>query len=468
MTFQPSALVLCSALLSGCALTPTDSAQTPDVPTAWKYPRQRQLPPAEAAQTVVSTQWWSEFGSAELDAVVATAHAQSVDIATSVARVQQARAQARIAGSALLPEVSASTRVNRDGRISGRSGQSDAAGTHYALGVNTSYEIDFWGKNAAIRDAALADVHAAAFDRDALRLTVTAAAASQWLLAVGLRERLAIAHLNLNTAQQVLQTIVTRERAGVATALDLAQQRSLVAAQARQLAALRQQADNAQITLAVLLGIAPSDPRATVRANSLTTLTAPSIAEGLPANLLTRRPDISRAEARLTAAEANVLAARAAMLPSLTLTAALGTNAAHLSTLVDHPIYSVAAGLAAPIFNAGKLAAGRDFARAQQDALIAEYRGTIVAALGDVETALTTQTGTDAQRQAQGEELKQAELAYQLAQTRYRAGAESMLTLLDAQRTLYGSQDAAVALHQEYLQAHVALFKALGGGWSLP
>jgi outer membrane protein TolC len=167
----------------------------------------------------------------------------------------------------------------------------------------------------------------------------------------------------------------------------------------------------------------------------------------------------------LTAADANIIAARAAMLPSISLSGDINAGSNRLSSVFDNPVYSLAAGLAAPIFNAGRLAAGRDLAVAQREELLANYRRAIVAAFGDVETAMNAVSGIDAQRVAQEEELRQAQRALTLAESRYRAGAETSLTLLDAQRTLYAAQDTAAQLRTLRLQASVSLYKALGGGW---
>ena len=245
--------------------------------------------------------------------------------------------------------------------------------------------------------------------------------------------------------------------------MELAQQRGVLAAQMRARAAIRQQAEDSQTTLAVLLGRNPS--LLSLAVTDLKSLQAPTTGAGLPADLLTRRPDIARAEAQLARADANVIAARAAMLPRITLGGDMTAASNRVSSVFDNPVYSLAAGLAAPIFNAGRLAAGRDLALAQREELLANYRRAIVAAFGDVETAFNAVAGIDAQRTAQAEELRQAQRAFNLAESRYRAGAETSLTLLDAQRTLYAAQDAAAQLRTLRLQASVSLYKALGGGW---
>ncbi|RQO36992.1 transporter [Herminiimonas sp. KBW02] len=444
-------------LLAGCATQSTQETLAPEVAPQWRQAQQ-----GDALTSIVTRDWWRSFGSTELDGLLETAQLQSYDLAAAVARVRQAQAAATIAGAALLPELNGNVGATRNGRLGG-DGNGTPSGTVYQAGLTASYELDFWGRTRALRDSARADLRAAEFDRDTVYLTVTAGVASAWLQTMGLRERAAIADLSVASAQRLLGVIESRARAGAANPLELAQQRGVLAAQMRARAAIRQQAEDSQTTLAVLLGRNPS--LLSLAATDLKGLQAPTTGAGLPAALLTRRPDIARAEAQLARADANIIAARAAMLPRITLGGEVTAGSNRVSSVFDNPVYSLAAGLAAPIFNAGRLAAGRDLALAQREELLANYRRAIVAAFGDVETALNALSGIDAQRTAQDEELRQAQRAFDLAESRYRAGAETSLTLLDAQRTLYTAQDAAAQLRTLRLQASVSLYKALGGGW---
>lgn len=288
--------------------------------------------------------------------------------------------------------------------------------------------------------------------------------ANSYVQTLALNEQLRIARLNLNNAQRVLHVVQTRHDAGSATALELAQQKSLVAAQQRQLPLMAQQAQDARITLAVLLG----KPINTLAASDtpFSRLRWPDIGSGVPSELLTRRPDIASAEAKLAAARADVSVARAAMLPSLTLSASLGSGADRLSDVLRSPFYNLTAGLAGPIFNNGRLSAERDKATARQQELLQTYRSSIISAFADVEKALNSATGLDQQRQWQDEELKQAQQAFDIAERRYKAGAEMLLTVLETQRVLYAAQDQHVQLRMARLQASIAMYKALGGGWN--
>lgn len=458
-------LLAAGVMLAACS----SPAQRPDggtqAPAAWHSPvshGERQQDPL----------WWTRFGSPELDRLIAEARAGSHDLAAAMARVRQAQASAIVAGAPLLPEVNGSFNASRQKllRNNGYS-QLDADSNnktvdYFNVGLNATYEVDFWGGRRAARDSALLGVQASEFDQATVELTLLSGVANSYAQVLSLREQNRIAELNLANAQNVLQLVQTRYDSGSATALELAQQKSLVAAQQRQLPLVRQQAEEAQITLAALLGRPVQS--LTLSNQPFAQLNWPTIDAGVPSELLARRPDIAGAEARLAAAQADVKVARAAMLPTLTLTASLGSGADKLGDVLRNPFYNLASGLVAPIFNNGRLGAERDRASARQEELLETYRAAIINGFADVEKALNSIRGLDQQRQWQGEELSQAQRAFEIAQSRYQAGAEDLLTVLDTQRTLYAAQDQNVQLRLSRLQASVALYKALGGGWQEP
>ncbi|MBJ7371451.1 MULTISPECIES: efflux transporter outer membrane subunit [Pseudomonas] len=416
-------------------------------------------------------QWWTQFGSPELERLVEQARLGSYDLAAAVARVRQAEASATIAGAPLLPELKAGLNANRQKLIHGKGySQLDVSPEnrsldYYDAELSASYEVDFWGGKRAARDSAVFGVQASEFDRATVELTLLSGVANSYTQTLALREQARIAALNLANAQNVLQLVQTRFDAGSATALELAQQKSLVAEQQRRLPLVQQQAREALISLAALLG----QPVQTLPlpTQSFAQLHWPDIASGVPSDLLSRRPDIASAEAKLAAAQADVTVARAAMLPKITLTASLGSGADLAADLLRTTFYNLSSGLTAPIFNNGRLSAERDKAKARQDELLQTYRGAIINGFADVEKALSSIRGLDEQRQWQSEELNQAQTAFDIAQSRYQAGAEDLLTVLQTQRTLYAAQDLNVQLRLSRLQASIALYKALGGGWEV-
>lgn len=455
-------LSLC-LLLNACAGQPpsVDSGIAP--PAAWQYAER------EAAQNV-NTQWWTQFGSAPLNRLIGQARRDSFDVAAAVARVRQAQASAVIAGAPLLPEVKANLTTSHQNLLRGPGGpdldasDSDDTVNNFGANLTASYEVDFWGARAAARDSALHSLRASEFDQATVELTLLSNVADRYAQTLAAEQRRQIAELNLANARDVLALVQTRYDAGSATALELAQQKSLVAGQQRQLPLIAQQAEESRITLAALLGqpVQALD----LGAEPFRNLTWPVIGAGLPSQLLSRRPDIAKAEAQLAAAQADVTVARAALLPAVTLGATLGSDAYKAVDVLRSPYYTLTAGLVAPIFNNGRLSAERDKARARQDELLQTYRGAIINGFADVEKALSSITRLDQQRQWQDEELRQAQTAFQIAQQRYQAGAADWLTVLETQRTLFAAQDLNVQLRLSRLQASIALYKALGGGWT--
>ncbi|MFC6299848.1 efflux transporter outer membrane subunit [Pseudomonas sp. CCM 7893] len=461
MTPRLSLLSLC-LLLNACTGTAPSSDTGIAPPTAWQFAKRQ-------ANQSTHQQWWTQFGSPQLNRLIDQARRDSYDVAAAMARVRQAQASAVIAGAPLLPEVGLNLKANRQKRISGSS-TSDSADTSstvnsYSANLTASYEVDFWGGRAAARDSALHTVRASEFDQATVELTLLSNVADRYAQTLSAQQRRQIAELNLANARNVLDLVQTRYDAGSATALELAQQKSLVASQQRQLPLIQQQAEESLITLAALLG----QP---VQALNLGTegfqaLTWPTIGAGVPSDLLTRRPDIARAEAQMAAAQADVTVARAAMLPTVTLGASLGSGSSKAADVLRSPFYTLTSGLVGPVFNNGRLSAERDRARARQEELLEVYRGSIINGFADVEKALSSITGLDQQRQWQAEELQQAQTAFEIAQSRYQAGAEDLLTVLETQRTLYAAQDLNVQLRLARVQASIALYKALGGGWQV-
>ncbi|MBB3117281.1 efflux transporter outer membrane subunit [Pseudoduganella violacea] len=456
-------------LLAACAGAPA-SKSTPDIaaPAAW---RNAAAQAGDTPHAATQTDWWRAFGSRELDELLARALQGNHDLAAAAARVDQAYAALRMADANRLPSLNAQAGAGGDGRLGARR-TSSASGASYTAALRASYEIDLRGRNRALSDSAAAQLQASRYEREASRLSVTGAVVNAWLQRGALAERLAIADANIASAERMLALVAARVRAGAAHPLELAQQRGLLAAQQRQRAELRQQHEDSHLALALLLGQPAADVHLGVRPQSdtgsavpLQRLILPAAEAGLPSALLARRPDIAGAEAQLAAAEADVAAARAALFPSLTLDGALASSAKGFSGLFDNPIYSLAAAIGAPLFDGGRLAAGRDLAGARRQELLAAYRRTVMTAFADVERALNAIGSLAIQRSAQDEELREAGRALALAEARYRAGAENALTLLDAQRTLYAAQDASLQLQLARLQAAVALHQALGGGW---
>ncbi len=311
-------------------------------PTAWQYAER------DAAQ-LNNQRWWTQFGSPQLNRLIEQARRDSFDVAAAVARVRQAQATAVIAGAPLLPEVKFNLSTSHQKLLRGQGGpdldatQSNDTVNSFGANLSASYEVDFWGGRAAARDSALHSLRASASDQATVELTLLSNVADRYAQTLAARQREQIAELNLANARNVLELVQTRYDAGSATALELAQQQSLVASQQRQLPLIQQLAQESRITLAALLG----QP---VQALDLGTepfqaLTWPRIGPGVPSQLLSRRPDLAKAEAELAAAQADVRVARAAMLPAVTLGATFGSDAGKAVEILRSPYYTLTGGL---------------------------------------------------------------------------------------------------------------------------
>lgn len=419
--------------------------------------------PGQQAQTPDAS-WWQSYQSPALDELIERARADNLDLATAAARLLQADAQARQSGASLLPQVGAGLgAVRQDSQRMDSDGS--ASRSTFNATLNAAYEVDFWGRNRAAVQAAEAGLLASKFDRDTLILSTDAAVANAWFQLLETRERLDLAQRSLTIAERVLELVEARYRFGAADALELSQQRTLVAQLRASLPELQQTEVQLGNALRLLLGTTPD---AELPNALLTEIQVPTIGAGLPADLLVRRPDIAASEARLLAANADLVAARAALFPSIQLTGQYGMQSLALSGLLNDPVtaWNLAAGLTQPIFQGGRLRAQVDFSEARQQELLVDYRRSILAALADTETALGAARQTGETYGFLAEANQQAERAFRLAETRYREGAITLQTLLDTQRTWYQSRDALARQRSAQLQASVSLYRALGGGWN--
>ena len=442
-----SLFVIALVAVTGCA---TQSAiLTPAVTPAASYSEATTPGAAE-----LSADWWTTFDSAELQTLVHDALAGSPDLAIAAERVRQAEAQAQVAGASLFPtlDLGFATRKNRENESSSTT-------------LSASYEVDLWGRNAANVRGAEQSLRATAFDRDAARLTLLAGVATAYFEVLSLRGRLAVSRDNLAIAERVLGVVEVRARNGAVSPLDVARQQAAVLSQRAALLSLEQQERQTLAALAVLVGRLPEGFE--VKAATLAELAVPSIDPGLPADLLVRRPDLAAAEAGLAAANADLSAARAALLPSIQLTGSAGVASGALLAFLGGPStgLAVAASVLQPIFDGGRLKGNVSIAESRERELVETYRKAILAAFADVETALAA-AGRLARREAlQVQVEERAREALRLAEVRYREGADDLLSVLDAQRTLFDAQDQLALVRLDRLEAAVALFRALGGGW---
>ena|SRR5579863_1968335 len=411
--------------------------------------------------------WFRGFGSEELDALIDRALEANLDLQAAAERVVEADARARQAHAAILPSVGV---AGSDNYLAGHSANGSYHETDWSALLSASYEIDFWGKNRAKANAAGFERLATRADHDTVMLTTEGGVADTYLQVVSLRERLVTARANVDSARQLLAIVQSRFKAGYAAPVDVANQSGALATLATTLPQLEQSETQSLTALALLLGQPPE--HFDVRAQSLEGLREPAVAPGLPAELLRRRPDVARAEASLAAAHADLQAARAALYPSITLTAAGGVanpavNAAVNALAGAGPTLNLGAALAQVVFDGGRLRAQRDEAAGHEHELLVGYRSSVLAALVDVENALSAIARLDAAQADQQQLLAQSERAYEGARLRYEKGYGDFLSVLEAQRAVFTARDQFAQYRLARLQARVSLCKTLGGGWQV-
>jgi multidrug efflux system outer membrane protein len=448
----------------GCASLAACSVGTP-------YHRPDIHPPPEWRETTredtavwPSAGWWHGFGSARLDELMVEAERSNDDLAGAIARVQEADAQARIAGAPLLPSLDLGAAATRE--------RATVTGLHPTIfnlfnpELTASYELDFWGKNRAMRDSARAAAVASRYDQETVALTVISSVATTYFQALELRDRIEVAQHNLANGQTILRGLTLEQTAGTATGLDVAQQETAVALLYAAIPPLEEQFRQTVYALAVLIGKTPES--IDVQSGTLTELTSPAVIAGLPSELLSRRPDVAEAEQQLIAANANITVARAQLFPSIELTASGGYESTMLSSLVNpaNRIYALSAGLTQPIFHGGALRGQVAFTKARYTELLASYHKTVLTAFGNVESALVAARQTAEQQQRQADAVAKARRAYEFAQAQMSAGTVNILTVLNTENALFSAQDAFVQVEYSHLQALVDLFTALGGGWN--
>ncbi len=446
--------------LAGCETTAPDAAVP--IPTGFKARR------SGAADAPPQT-WVRTFGSSELSRLVDSAFNQNLDIEAAIARINQAEAQADVARAALLPLISGSSQASRS-QSSGTT-RTIATGTsfrsnYFNLGLNASYEVDLFGRNRYATRAADEAARATRFDRDTIALSTIASVVNTYFTVLSSQDRLRIAQDNLRIAERVLEAVRGRLTVGTGTALDVAQQESVVATQRASLPPLNQSIEQNKNTLAVLVGRPPES--IAVSGGSLDRLNLPGVRPGLPSDLLLRRPDIGRDEANLSSAVANIASARAAFFPTIQLTGGSGFESLALRTLLggNSAFFNLAAGLTQPILDASLPAQlGLQSARAAEFA--ATYKKTILQSFTDVENALIAVRETAEHEARQREAVVASRRALDITEQRLREGTIDIVTLFNVQTTLFGNQDTLAVVRLQRFEATVSLYQALGGGWTV-
>ena len=476
---------LALAALAGCSLVPKYERPAAPVAAAWPDSAGAQEAGAAAAADLP----WQQFvHDAQLRELIALALENNRDLRVAVQNIEQARAQYQIRRADQFPTIGVSASASRSSP-NPAGGDAPSVASSYSIAVGgASWELDFFGRVAALKDVALASYLATEEARKATQISLIASVASTWLQLKTDTELLLLAERTLGTREQSLRLTKLRFDNGASSALDMRQAESLTAsAQATRAQQQRLRAQDINL-LTLLVGqpipaqlIPPVPPVVTPAAPSDLTQATPAVEPaavlptftevppGLPSELLLRRPDIRAAEQQLIGANANIGAARANFFPRISLTGSLGRVSSDLDGLFGSggsKSWSFGPSLLLPIFDAGRNQAGLDAARAGREIAVAQYEQSIQAAFREVADALAGRATLADQLTALEAQAAAERDRFRLADLRYRNGIANYLDLLDAQRSLFATEQALAQVRLAQRANEVQLYKALGGGWT--
>lgn len=472
--FRPTPFVAaaCALLLAGCAATTPYSRPALDLPTQWAHESTDgaqpaatgPLSPSSAPAQSAASRWWQRFGDARLDSLIDAALERNADLARAALNVRQAQLSVGLSGDPLAigPEASLSAGGSR--RLdNGRTSNSRAS----SVTASVSYTVDLWGRLAAQRDIAAWALQASEADRETVRLNVISTTADLYWQLAFLNQRLANAQQSLETAQRTQQLVQAQYTAGAVSALELREAEQTVLSQRSNLSQLQQSRVETRNALAVLFDAAPGasvlQQVLGAEPGTLPTGPLPRVDEGLPAELLARRPDLRSAEWSLRQSLANVDVVRTSYYPNLSLTGTVGTSSTSLGNLLANPIATLGAGLTLPFLNLKEMRLNTEVARVQYETAVVNFRQTLYQAFADVENALSARTRLAEQSTLQEQSLVAAREAERLYEIRYRAGAVPLRTWLDAQESRRSAEINLAQVQLSRLQNQITLFQAMGG-----
>jgi multidrug efflux system outer membrane protein len=445
------------ALLAGCSLIPAYERPAAPVPEHFDGVTETDASPLSS--------WREYFPDPSLHVLIEAALNHNRDLKIALARVEEARALAGLARADRFPTVGAQGSANRSRTPADLTGTGQPlVASRYDVGLGvTDFELDFWGRVAALSESARAMYLASDEATKSFRIGLIGDVANTWLLLTELAEREQLAVEILKTREESLTIIRKRQEAGLATDLDVLAAEGLAESLRAQWVDLKRQRAQTENALRLLTGMAVMLPTPTSVANqpSMTDL-----APGLPSDVLLRRPDVRAAEQRLVAANANVGAARAAFFPRIALTTGMGTASQELSGLFDagsktwlfNPVLKL------PLFDAGRTRANVDVAEARKVQAVADYEKTIQQAFREVADALAAGSTFSEQVVAEEANRRAQQARFERVKAREQAGVANYLEVLDASRDAFNAEQTLVSSRRQLLSAHVALYKSLGGG----
>lgn len=452
-TLRTTAAAALACSLAACN-TMAPHYDRPAAPVAAAFPDAA----ASGATTGVAPKaqaWQAYFQDARLAQLISAALANNRDLRVSMLNIEVARAQVGLARSSEFPTINLQGTHTRETGIQ----------TINTVGLAVAgYELDLWGRVRSLTDAALAQLAATSEARKAAQISLVASVANAYYAMAGDQALLDVAEQTLKTRGDTLKLVQLRFDNGVASSIDLQTNKSLVeTARVAWVAAKRQRALD-QNALELLIG-GPL-PAQLPAAPAWDDMALPDVPAGLPSDVLLERPDVRQAEQQLIAANANIGAARAAFFPTITLTGSYGTASTSLSGLFDHAAWSFIPQVTLPLFDAGRTRNNLRVDEAQRDIATAQYEKAVQTAFRDVADALAGRATLLDQLAAQQAETDAEAARFKLSNLLFTSGVASSLDQLDAQRSLFASQQALVQVKLALLQNRIAVYRALGGGWT--
>lgn len=451
--------------VAGCAVGPDHVAPTAtDVPARWHRADGR------SATTVALGEWWRGLRDPLLDRVIEAAVAGNLDVATAKAKIREARAVRREAVGGLVPSLDGSASATRRQTTTAAAAGGSRVSNLFQGGFDAAWELDLFGGEARTVEAAAAGVAAAEADLDATLLTLVGDVATAYVEARGYQARIALARRTTKSQRETAALTRTKFEAGSASAVDSAKAEAQAASTEAQIPSLETAFAETVHRLGILTGREPGALIGEMAAGGPIPAPVHALPAGLPAEVVARRPDVRAAERRLAQATASVGVAEAALYPSITLSGSITTSASKVGDLAKGSTiaWSWGPSVNIPIFEGGRLIAARDGAAAQRDQMLIAWRSSVLTALGDVENALVALTGERKRVRGLGEAANQYRRAATLSRALYQSGSASFLDVLDAERSLYSAEDSLIQSRVAITTDHVALAKALGGGWTRP
>ena len=467
------AAVFSFLLLAGCAVGPNYHRPQVAVPEQWTVGPTR----GTSAKSPARDDWWSSFEDPELNSLLERAVSRNLDLKLALERVQEARAARGIARSGYFPSVdaTASSTRNRQRVIAAPSGQRTSPAfvpieyNNFQGTLGASWELDvFGGIRRGVR-AATADVVAAEANRRDVLVILLGDVGRVYAQLRGFQRRLEIANKNIQTQQDTLNLTTARAKAGLATQLDVSRAAAQLESTKAVVPTLLSGIEVSIHRLSVLLGEEPGALRGELEKATPIPSVGPDVRVGLPSDLLKRRPDIRRAEAQFAAATARIGEAKADLFPRFVLTGTAGRQATQLHdlTLGAGNFFSAGPGISLPLFTGGRIRSNIAVQSSRQRSALISYQSAILNALEEVQNALVNYSQEQERRDRLDQAVQQSQLAVNLATEQYRAGLVDFLSVLDAQRELYANEDQLVQSQTSVTADLIALYRALGGGWSI-